>query len=766
MRLLLFCVFERSLKMKIKRSKKIKKLLHNQAQKKYVAERKSGDYSDERLHINSVTKNELRKKKTLNSALNSVRRANAKNELNKFEHSVSKHVRLKPYFDKNMPVKWLGIVSDITTPHKAEQVEGAILIDKISTLDGSELFDYHIWLNIPEIKLVQPADSQYIGIGDYIRGMSEVETYGDGKYGLGKTILIDAGIFIEDLPKRKIISKYDRGDDWILKLENTTAGESLREQIKEKDSDIGFEDITKLPGHVTSTYQPPKYDKFQKRLISNDKIKNETPLKLIADKPDEYMGLAKDTYAKRITENGKNKYIPTLNVSEIFNLHKRYISKSISIPYPENLLQKYGLICDGQAILLQATASTDPNYLLKVITAKTDDDEKYIKVPKTMNGLVGYLLYKQNNTVDLQTEAGQKAINEYLTWCEENNVTPVKSANPNKVWNDLKNYTDVQVAQYLHIPISWIENLASQEMIVPKIVSPQKGNLYAGTEITKLHKVMQANDDIAAKKINQEYKFYRAKDMAEMLGLKENQVVPLILKTQYKSLNKFYGTKVFDLVKEQIKTNKADAMQKLKKKELLSKFGTNLAKIVVKREIPKEENVSTMQKQKQKADNNVKVEKAKQNEQLKINKTKETEAPVTSTKSGESKKDINSSKSDVVASTAKSVSSSVNNHESNNNIADGRPTYSFSPISNKTKAEDNEKSFDDKKDTNNFRIVISTFTGKYYSDQFENVEQATDFIEKPLAIDEMNRFITAQSVNDNKQTKISIRAILEWTSQN
>ena len=55
-------------------------------------------------------------------------------------------------------------------------------------------------------------------------------------------------------------------------------------------------------------------------------------------------------------------------------------------------------------------------------------------------------------------------------------------------------------------------------------------------------------------------------------------------------------------------------------------------------------------------------------------------------------------------------------------------------------------------------------SGNYTTDQFESLEEAKSFIEAPLNIDELNRFIDARDKDGNTKM-ISVRSILEWQIQ-
>ena len=129
----------------------LKKLLHQNRHKL-----SKNHFKEDQLNIRYIKINDL---KTTNkaSAFNIERNKVIDEQLNKYMHPNSVHIRLKPYFDSGTWIKWIGVLGDVTLPNKTN-LNGSLLIDKISCYsDKVEILDYHAWLN--EVKDVKVVDS-------------------------------------------------------------------------------------------------------------------------------------------------------------------------------------------------------------------------------------------------------------------------------------------------------------------------------------------------------------------------------------------------------------------------------------------------------------------------------------------------------------------------------------------------------------------------------------------------------------------------------
>ena len=234
----------------------LKKLLHQNRHKL-----SKNHVKEDQLNISYVKINDL---KTANkaSAFNIERNKVIDEQLNKYMHPNSIHIRLKPYFDSGTWIKWIGVLGDVTLPNKTN-LNGSLLIDKISCYsDKVEILDYHAWLNIENIKYIEHHNQQ-LAIGDYIEGISQVKQYGQGKYGLAATYIKKAGMFIGTNRAETLVSTYDRQDSWVVELSNNNlTKKNYSENFINKD----LAEFASTGAHVDAKFQPSRYEKFQQRL--------------------------------------------------------------------------------------------------------------------------------------------------------------------------------------------------------------------------------------------------------------------------------------------------------------------------------------------------------------------------------------------------------------------------------------------------------------------------------------------------------------------
>lgn len=695
--------------MKLK-AKQAKKLLRNQRKAQIMLERSEQVGDDNHLHLNFASFEEI-KKEGQRSALNKIRRKNVKTELNQYQHNNSKHIRMKPFYDSHVPVHWTGIISDITTPKKYGQPEGSILIDKIVTEDRQELLDYHIWLNVVSIKLLANTNNQKVSLGDYIEGISYIKPYESGnisKYGLGETIILNCGIFTGKIKAENFVSNYDRGDDWVLDLENTTAGQIARERYEL--GEFSNEDFEEMPGHVSCTYQPGRYHKFQERLVNDEKIANEPALPLVSKALQTYTGIVQSVFAKRVIKDNEYSYIPVLNLIDVVNEHGRIIAKTTGIEYPAQLAQK-GLIPGGSKVTFKATSDSDTDQLLDVKGISVDEDiqDKMKLIPQTADALAGYLLYIDNRSGDMKTPEGQKCLDDFFMWADENNILPTSLRDTDKEWESNAVYSSSELARYLKFPVGWIDNLVMQKMLIPIDDGVDYANMkFAGSEIDKLHEIQEANSDFLAKKVNERYHFYRAKDIAEIVGISVYHVANMIVRTGYKSFNKYYGENVLEIIKREAEERQSRQMQEDRKAYLLNRYASNKSGVMVKKEIPRDKTM----KIKEEADS-INTENVPAVSSSEIVTTPQVEE----TKNVEVTEVVSASKT-------------------------------------------TEENSQEKQKQTNLQVILLTQSGNYYTDQFDSEEEVEKFLMSPLLPGELNRFVKAQ--NDENIRMISVRNILEW----
>ena len=746
-------------------NKKIKKLLHTQRQVKSLQKRLEGKKNDDRIHKKFVTPDEV--KKDGDSAFNRIRRYNAKNELNQYQHVESQHIRLKPYYDAGLLVHWVGIVSDVTIPRKVGQPEGAILIDKASTEDGEELLDYHLWLNITEIKFLAHEDKMQVGIGDYIEGLSYIKPYGKNKYGLGTTLISDCGIYFGTNKYKSTITEYNHGDDWVLKLENGTA--SLRAKKKYVENNLSLLEASKEAGHVTTTYQPSRYDKFQER-IGQETINDEKPLPLVPDTQEKYFSMVVKPYASRTINENEYEYSPMISVGEIINVdHKRVIAKSANLPYLPQLA-KMGLVKQGDPLRITATAGKG-GQLLDVKRIEIPATTQVMPIPSDPEALSGYFLFMDSKEGDMKTPKGSKCLEKFLDWAREKDIDPNSLRHVDKDWNTDGSYKASDISTYLHIPKNWLDNMIEQHILVPSNDNSNVDQMtFNGKELDKIQQIMQANSEVLCKEIAQRYHLYRAKDIADELGVSEQDVVNIIITTKFKSFHKFYGKNVFDIVKKKIDEERGNQLRDDIKKKLLSQYGSNRRGIVVKREIPKDK---------------------RQNKDTPAEPTTPTVSETIPAKPAKVEAQATEPISHKENKTVKPATQTTDSLQKQLSLLDEN-TDSVKParqihvplnvphdlLKHKHIIFKDEETADRFKQTNatiktnevlqtaqkHITVVLLSMSGNYTTDQFESLEEAKSFIEAPLNIDELNRFIDARDKDGNTKM-ISVRSILEWQIQ-
>lgn len=727
-------------------NKKIKELLHAQRQVRSLQERLGGKTNDDRIHKKFVTPDEV--KKDGDSVFNKIRRDNAKNELNQYQHVESQHIRLKPYYDAGLLVHWVGIVSDVTIPRKVGQPEGAILIDKASTEDGEELLDYHLWLNITEIKFLAHEDKMQVGIGDYIEGLSYIKPYGKNKYGLGTTLISDCGIYFGTNKHRSTITEYNHGDDWVLKLENGTA--SLRAKKKYVENNLSLLEASKEAGHVTTTYQPSRYDKFQER-IGQETIDDEKPLPLVPDTQEKYFSMVIKPYASRTINENEYEYRPMISVGEIINVdHKRVIAKSANLPYLPQLA-KMGLVKQGDPLRFTATAGKG-GQLLDVKRIEIPATTQVMPIPSDPEALSGYFLFMDSKEGDMKTPQGSKCLEKFLDWAREKDINPNSLKHVDKDWNTDGSYKASDISTYLHVPKNWLDNMIEQHILVPSNDNSNVDQMtFNGKELDKIQQIMQANSEVLCKEITKRYHLYRAKDMADELGVSEQDVVNIIITSKFKSFHKFYGKNVFDIVKKKIDEKRGKQLRDDIKKDLLSKYGSNRRGIVVKREIPKDK---------------------RQNTDTTAKPTAPAVSETTPTKPAKVEAQATEPISHKENKTVKPATKTADPLQKQLSLLDDDLLKHKYIIFKDEETADRFKQTDATIKTNeglqtaqkHITVALLSMSGNYTTDQFESLEEANSFIEAPLNINELNRFVDARDKDGNTKM-ISVRSILEWQIQ-
>lgn len=232
----------------------------------------------------------------LNKLCNDERKTAIKLSRNSQTHpSINFRSSLKPFFDKHKAIYWQAVVSDISMP-KPNSHFGFLLLDhlimsrfnkddfKLAFTQNDDQIDYHVWLSIQKIKYFGKTHEQKISIGDVIIGQSFVERYHDSNknihFGLGKTIIDFCGIPIVDsyqLEKNaikaknaRIVSNYDRADDWVVSLRYPRYYESILGRYHS----INMKTLQFIKGNLSCKYQLNKYHKYFDLNSNNAKLKN------------------------------------------------------------------------------------------------------------------------------------------------------------------------------------------------------------------------------------------------------------------------------------------------------------------------------------------------------------------------------------------------------------------------------------------------------------------------------------------------------------
>ena len=358
-----------------------------------------------------------------------------------------------------------------------------------------------------------------------------------------------------------------------------------------------------------------------------------------------------------------------------------------------------------------------------------------------------------------------------MDWAREKDIDPNSLRHVDKDWNTDGNYKASDISTYLHIPKNWLDNMIEQHILVPSNDNSNVDQMtFNGKELDKIQQIMQANSEVLCKEIAQRYHLYRAKDIADELGVSEQDVVNIIITTKFKSFHKFYGKNVFDIVKKKIDEERGNQLRDDIKKKLLSQYGSNRRGIVVKREIPKDK---------------------RQNKDTPAEPTTPTVSETIPAKPAKVEAQATEPISHKENKTVKPATQTTDSLQKQLSLLDEN-TDSVKParqihvplnvphdlIKHKHIIFKDEETADRFKQTNatiktnevlqtaqkHITVVLLSMSGNYTTDQFESLEEAKSFIEAPLNIDELNRFIDARDKDGNTKM-ISVRSILEWQIQ-
>lgn len=396
--------------------------------------------------------------KSLDERCNTARKYAIKNYLNKSYHTESNHEKLKPFFEKNETLHWIGIVSDIVLPDKY-CLSPRILIDKLTLYDEKEpkLLDYHIWIRADQIKYVHnKLNQQTLAVGDAIEGISIINPYygnkKEVKFGFCSTIILNCGVFIGQRRKNrqptflngKIENDYNRHQDWILKSINDSY------LAAPKYLKLSADDIFHLSGHTTFVFQSNQYSHFYKRLEKEEETKDEEAAHQIGPLT-EYKAKVKNiTY---ITEKNGG-YQPVV----VFNEFNKEGIKRSYFSYNQKLIA-LGELKVGDQITF-STKNILPNKILELGQIEkcsfVDKHSDRHPMPQNENQLLGYIMISKN---DHQPEhlSYREA---YQDWASKNHIQTAS--------NSSSLFTKNELQQMLQIRPETLEKNLKRLFILPK----------------------------------------------------------------------------------------------------------------------------------------------------------------------------------------------------------------------------------------------------------------------------------------------------------
>lgn len=373
-------------------------------------------------------------------------------------------------------------------------------------------------------------------------------------------------------------------------------------------------------------------------------------------------------------------------------------------------------------------------------------------IPSDPEALSGYFLFIDSKEGDMKTPKGSKCLEKFLDWAREKDIDPNSLRHVDKDWNTDGSYKASDISTYLHIPKNWLDNMIEQHILVPSNDNSNVDQMtFNGKELDKIQQIMQANSEVLCKEIAQRYHLYRAKDIADELDVSEQDVVNIIITTKFKSFHKFYGKNVFDIVKKKIDEEKGNQLRDDIKKNLLSQYGSNRRGIVVKREIPKDK---------------------RQNTDTTAKPTAPAVSETTPTKPAKVEAQATEPISHKENKTVKPATKTADPLQKQLSLLDDDLLKHKYIIFKDEETADRFKQTDATIKTNeglqtaqkHITVALLSMSGNYTTDQFESLEEANSFIEAPLNINELNRFVDARDKDGNTKM-ISVRSILEWQIQ-
>ncbi|QNQ82211.1 hypothetical protein [Lactobacillus sp. PV012] len=442
--------------------KKLKKLLHQKSKtkisfKKKVVASDEEEISDYDTHI-PIAKKEDIKKNGETHELNKIRRLTAKKYLNKFRYSASDHSLIKYYYYLREWFDWTGIIADISMPtgNDSTKLDGKVLIDKFCYYDKNsgkkELLDHHIWLNVNNIRYLMSGSKLTLGIGDVIQASSRIMQYSGNKgtvekFGLGSTIIHAGGVTTShtnftNKNSQTIISNYDHGDDWVLKLDNSGVPDTTIENYQ-STNDIRFF-ANREHGHVLATYQPSRYQHYFERLqeSESDSLINQNPTERV------YTGTIYDL--RVYEENGEA--IPKLVFEKIENSIGRIVCARRILEYNEEL-RRLGTLYKGDKLSFTYSGNDFDNIKIEDLhKIKRLSSHSNYKLPRNKQLLAGWIMktfyYGPTQDYDL--------VGKYLHWQQISNGEDAEIDEED--FDKIYGLTVSEIARKLHLSRSKVQD--------------------------------------------------------------------------------------------------------------------------------------------------------------------------------------------------------------------------------------------------------------------------------------------------------------------
>lgn len=581
--------------MRLLKAKKLKELLHQrdvrQRQKKKA--KQPDDQADQKLKLNYLSVTDTPRDEWT-AAFNDLRRQNVKQVLNKFKHPFSQHIRLKPYHDAGIWLHWLGVVSDLTLPNANDNLNGDLLIDKLTTGDHQELLDFHVWLNLQNIKYIK-SHKQRVGIGDIIEGSSKILRYNHNKYGLGDTIIDKAGIFRGKKGPEFLDGKYDRQDDWIIEIDNSAASDRAWHAYQKSGSLLEFENI---PGHVEVKYQPSRYQRYRERLAKLKRRPSDSVLPLVEKKPQNYRGRVKQI--KTVKSPTVSYRVPELILSNVKNDHDRLIAANAALPYTQDM-KKMGELRADDLVTFTSKANSEEQYLFGMIdNFVLQTKHPYYPLPEFPNTFLGYLMWRHSDR-----KWQPSLILNYQNWALARNIHTAEIKEDIAELLPTRALTEHELAVRFGVTDSLITSMYRQGIITP--VPGQDSRHYDLAAFKTIMQLLAAQDPHSVKIVKKQLGVLSEDDIARKLKLTVKEARRSLKKASLLPLNGFhykvnlYGSKAISILEQEAKkTVQAQLVNRgqnavLQRLPLPKRIGLQALPVPVVRQVRREEHIVSAQ---------------------------------------------------------------------------------------------------------------------------------------------------------------------------